>query len=157
MRARRLPPAPGAPPSRGCDTFPTFPEDILVDGCNEVSLCVFQSRSRADVESDLSPRLSPAAIARGAEGVVGGKDFAEAGPSGKRLSPNCGVGSVYKSAWKTKLAHIPWYQWTDLCSHSRTYHDLFSVVQDLEVCRESLSLTIDDFCLHDGSPCVMSA
>lgn len=84
MRARRVPPGPG-----GTSWGPLPPSEVaLEDGCAAWSL--FHSLSRADPESVL-PGLeaSAEAIARGADGVVGGSDLAaDAGPSGMRLSPS---------------------------------------------------------------------
>ena len=75
MRERRLPP--------GVDSceIPLAPEGPG-GACGGWSR--FQSRSRPSLRGP-----SPPVIARGADGVEGGRAFAEAGPSGIRLSPSC--------------------------------------------------------------------
>ena len=76
IRERRL------PPWFDSSELPLAPPDGAEDAWGGWSR--FQSRSRPSLRE-----LSPPVIARGADGVEGGNTFAEAGPSGTRLSPSC--------------------------------------------------------------------
>lgn len=60
---------------------------VVADGPIVGVDCPFQSRSRVPLDSCFELReLSPVAMARGADGVEGGNDLEDAGPSGIRFS-----------------------------------------------------------------------
>ena len=81
MRERRLPPRLGS-----CELPFCAPPGGPEGACGGWSR--FQSRSRASPLRELSP--PPVVMARGAEGVEGGKVFAEGGPSA-RLSASYAI------------------------------------------------------------------
>lgn len=78
IRERRL------PPWLDSSELPLAPPEGPPDACGGWSRFQSPPRSRPSLRE-----LSPPVIARGADGVEGGNTFAEAGPSGMRLSPSC--------------------------------------------------------------------